>query len=719
MYYCKQNIIMRHSTIFHYFCGKLSNMKNYYKILLFCLSALLLLSGCSPKKSDTLGATLAEFRDRDTVFIPTGNAELDSLLQLAAVAPVDTNLAKLYSDIGYLYSNFDYEKAKEYLLKLKSLSEMLNWNKGYYLFAFDYTNVINAEGLTDSSIVILKKALDLAKAEGNEDQAAKALANIGNCYNFKEWFETALSYYNEALTYFEKREDKIKMAYIYNLIGLIYDRLEATDKQYEYIKKAVTIFKDEPDDIQKAHVFLNYAVALNTKFELAEAEKYLLEAQRILLIHNARYLLIALTLNLGDNAMRKNDWTALERYSKQSLEYALEFGNVAGYCIANRALAYSELFGKQNFIKSENYVKEALETAGEYNLPIELLKCFYTISQIYSAKHDFTNARLYEIKIDSLSRSIRSDLVVRTINEMEVKYETEKKQLEIEKQKITIAKQTQQRYFFVGGIAVLAIILALLWILLRQRNHRNQILAETNAVKDKFFSIISHDLKNPALVQRDAIQLLKKNVTVWETEILSQYCNELSKSAELHVELLYNLLNWAQVQTGRMVFQPTTFDLVAGLNTEITLASEMAQHKNIEFITQLPEDAIVSADRNMIATVVRNLLTNAVKFTPSGGQVTLEITAGTGVARNAPTRISISDTGIGMTEEQIRHLIRKNDVRADFKSAPTKSAPTPGTANETGSGLGLIVCKEMLEKHGSVLHIESEEGKGSTFWFEL
>jgi signal transduction histidine kinase len=239
-------------------------------------------------------------------------------------------------------------------------------------------------------------------------------------------------------------------------------------------------------------------------------------------------------------------------------------------------------------------------------------------------------------------------------------------------------------------------------------------LAEINLTKDKFFNIISHDLKNPAIAQRDSLKMLINNIASLDGEQIAEYLNEILSSAEGEVELLYNLLNWAQVQTGRMAFVPTTLNLAVCLRSEILLIQEMAKNKEIIFTSQMPDEALVTADRNMIATVVRNLLTNAVKFTEKGGTVILDIAPlGMDATSNVHTySISVTDTGIGMNETQIRNLFH-------FGRDAMNCVSTRGTANESGSGLGLIVCKEMLEKHGSALHIESEEGKGSKFWFEL
>jgi signal transduction histidine kinase len=160
-----------------------------------------------------------------------------------------------------------------------------------------------------------------------------------------------------------------------------------------------------------------------------------------------------------------------------------------------------------------------------------------------------------------------------------------------------------------------------------------------------------------------------------------------------------------------MTFTPASFDLAAHLRNETALIGKMAEQKGVVLTVTLPETAVVTGDSNMLATVVRNLLTNAVKFTPAGGTVTLTVEpfcndrtrpAATGYT------VAVSDTGTGMTPEQIQNLFR-------IDRQPSRE----GTAGEKGSGLGLIVCRELLEKHGSKLHIESGEGKGSMFRFEL
>lgn len=189
----------------------------------------------------------------------------------------------------------------------------------------------------------------------------------------------------------------------------------------------------------------------------------------------------------------------------------------------------------------------------------------------------------------------------------------------------------------------------------------------------------------------------------WEKDVLQEYYRELLTSAEGEVDLLYSLLNWAQVQTRKIPFHPDSFDVVEATHSEIIAVGNMAKQKNIELIVRLPDHHIITGDRNMLTTVVRNLLTNAVKFTHENGKIEFEISPS-----DKGCVISVSDNGMGMNSEQLQNLY-----------CIDKQHSRKGTAGEKGSGLGLIVTKEFIEKHGSTLHIESETGRGSRFWFEI
>jgi signal transduction histidine kinase len=277
--------------------------------------------------------------------------------------------------------------------------------------------------------------------------------------------------------------------------------------------------------------------------------------------------------------------------------------------------------------------------------------------------------------------------------------------MEIELQQSEMSRQRARQNMLVGGLVGLGLLLVLLGFVVRLRNQRNRELAEINTTKDKFLSIISHDLKTPAVSQRKALEVLVEQCGQMDGETLSQCLSELLKTADSQEKLLFNLLDWTRTQTGRMPYQPVPFDLSVNLKQSVVpLSSDMAKRKGIELVAELPSVAIVTGDQNMLVTVVRNLLDNAIKFTSSGGQVKLSVEP----TDKGKFIVSVSDTGVGMSAEQIQNLFR-----LDLPNSKD------GTAGEIGSGLGLIVCKELLEKHGSRLQVESVEGSGCRVWFEV
>ncbi len=233
----------------------------------------------------------------------------------------------------------------------------------------------------------------------------------------------------------------------------------------------------------------------------------------------------------------------------------------------------------------------------------------------------------------------------------------------------------------------------------KQRDH----LKELNAAKDKFFSIIAHDLKNPFSVLLSVTEALLEGFRQMSDEEKNIAIQRIHKSANLLFNLLDNLLQWSMAQTGRLTFHPEKADLRTIVYGTVSLLRMNAENKHINLSTDIPDQSYVHADVDMIKTVVRNLLTNAIKFNAEGGKV--EVTA---KKKKGYYEISVSDSGIGLSKEDQEKLFR-----IDVKNK------TIGTSKEKGTGLGLILSKEYIEKNGGSIRVESKPGKGSSFIFTL
>lgn len=228
-------------------------------------------------------------------------------------------------------------------------------------------------------------------------------------------------------------------------------------------------------------------------------------------------------------------------------------------------------------------------------------------------------------------------------------------------------------------------------------------LQELNATKDKFFSIIAHDLKTPFNSILGLSEILKDEAKNLDIETIIQYSGIIHSTSGNTYQLLENLLDWARVQQSRIIFNQVPILLKKLVLEVIDLNSEAANQKKILIINNIPDKMIISADQEMLKTILRNLISNALKFTSANGKI--EITA---KSVSEIIEISVKDTGTGISKEDIDKLFK---VDSNF----TKR----GTENEKGTGLGLILCKEFIEKHGGTIWVESEEGKGSTFMFTL
>ena len=426
------------------------------------LVGLITISGCNTTPTDTDSRQAAPVMRTDSFHESTGNILLDSLLRSVETAKQDTNLVKLYYEVGKFYADIDHIKAKEYYSELKTLSEKLKWRPGQYLFARGYTEILNREGLIDSSIVIHQQTLVMAKEETDELQVAMILGNIGNCYNYKNWFETALKYYNEALPIFENQGETIKLAHLYNLMAMVYYDMNMPDENLIYSEKALDMLHENPDTLIRAHTLINYSLGLLTSGQLEMAENRLLEAQRIFSLHNSKYNLIKVYNNLGSLALRKFDRVKAETYLLKASEIALEFGDVEGFCISGRGIGLIEMY-RGNFDNAEKYLMAALEAAVEHDFSVQEMKCYGQLSDIATARNDFPGSRIYATKSDSINHTLMSASALRAVKEMEVRYETEKKEshiavLEKEKQLMTWIGITG------GGVLLLGLItLVFLW----------------------------------------------------------------------------------------------------------------------------------------------------------------------------------------------------------------------------------------------------------------
>jgi signal transduction histidine kinase len=228
-------------------------------------------------------------------------------------------------------------------------------------------------------------------------------------------------------------------------------------------------------------------------------------------------------------------------------------------------------------------------------------------------------------------------------------------------------------------------------------------LKDLNINKDKFFSIIAHDLRGPFNNLLGFSKVLQDDLDILSKDEMREYSGYIYTSSRNVYDLVENLLQWSRIQTGRMEYQPIKIDLYEEIFKITELFRSNAIAKKINLINEVNNNLFVYADQNMLHSVLQNLLSNAIKFTNSAGNIILEAES-----LDDFIEISISDTGIGIKKDDMKKLFR---IDIQFTN--------PGTENEEGTGLGLILCKELIEKNKGVIRVESIHGKGSKFTFSV
>ena len=388
--------------------------------------------------------------------------------------------------------------------------------------------------------------------------------------------------------------------------------------------------------------------------------------------------------------------------------------------------------GFGNILSSQGKYKEAIAAYSEsmrstehFNRGFGLKKSTYQkMAKAYELMGDYKSALKYHVLFAQYSDSLNQKEKYEKLVSIEKQYETEKKENEIirlqTRQELTNVQLRKNKQLKILGFVTASLLLIfVLFVLIRyfdkiklnrlleQKNkkieHSENELRVLNASKNKFFSIIAHDLKNPFHTVMGYSWLLSKDYELFTEEERRKFASDIHHSTNNIFRLLQNLLEWSKSQTGRLIFNPREIEFKRIIESSVSVLRSLADQKNIEIKFDYNDDLILFADPLMIETVLRNLINNAIKFTPEDGLI--EITAN---QIDGQISICVKDSGIGISEEDVLNLFLIDST-----------VKRKGTNNEDGSGLGLILCKEFVDKNNGTIWVNSSPGKGSSFFFTV
>ena len=585
--------------------------------------------------------------------------------------------------------------------------------------------------------ISLKKSADYANSALLESRKlnykkgeADALNKIGNIHWITSNFNPAMERYLEALDIREEIGDSVGIAGCYNNLGIIASEFYDYDVAIEYTQKAYVINNKINNPSGIATNYNNLGTYYHEMKKYSKALNYYFMNLNLLEDLDDKTSLSYTLNNIGEIYNDKKKYSEALPYYYRALEIQEEINLSTGIAVSK--LNLGDVYLKRGDLENANkFLYECLKISKKIGYRDVQSNCYELLAKYYEKKENFSEAFKYSRLFSETEDSIFSEQSSRRFAEMQVSFESELKDREIELLKrneefrnLHLMKQKNRIIYLAISLLLITflVLLVLRSFFLRKKNlqfikkknielfysskklKKSEIrLKNTNENMDRFFSIIAHDLINPFHALLTLAEMLNNQNEKLKKEEVVKYSQLINTSAKNLYNLLNNLLQWTKAQTGKLDNRPENLDVSDPVNTVTALLNIAAKEKKIELISSINKNHKVYCDENLLLTILRNLIHNAIKYSKKGGKI--EILT---VIKNDFVEFSIMDNGIGISKTSLDNLF---NIKHSFS--------TKGTNNEEGTGLGLILCKEFVEIMGGKIWAESTPETGTTFKFTV
>ncbi len=627
----------------------------------------------------------------------------------------DTNYINLLNDLA---KKQRYYKADSLLLLSRQAlkySTRSRYLKGESTALLRLGDFYSDQGNNAKAIQYYWKSSEIAKKIHSYSLLIRSLNNLAGEYTYKGDYAKALNGYLEAIELAEKVNQKNMLSILNENIANLYASQKDYEQSLDFYTKVKKINNELGNEIYMAETTSNLASVYADMGQLEYAMFNINKSIRTFEQKGIRdWLAFAYEIK-GKVYLKEGKYKwALFWYNQSKLLHD-NLNDDRGKIDLLNGMAEAYLAqGKDKL--SEKHAMEAFEISNHIQFMEGILKCSKTLYMLHKNKEDYVGAltyhEIYQKLSDTLTRNENKKSL--TLFKTKTHYDEQKANLILANEK-ALAKQ--QSYIY-ASLVFLLIFIGITLIVYRgqkvqkklnaelQANQeilekREQELNESNDTKTKLFSIIGHDLRGPIAALNGLLNMFKDG-EIGKTEFLA-FMPKLRDDVEHISFTLNNLLSWGYTQMNGSYTKPATIPIDALVTENIQLLSEIADNKSIKIVSKVSENTLSWADSNQIDIVVRNLLSNALKFTPENGMVTIEA-----YEKTKYWQVLVRDTGIGMEKSVVDKLFVKNS-----------SYTTYGTNNEKGTGLGLALCKEMVEKNNGQIWVDSIPRKGTTFYFTL
>ncbi len=597
-------------------------------------------------------------------------------------------------------------------------------------FLYKKALVFEKRSQFDSSMRYYK--LSYVTALENSDTAAMTTPLLDIGYTFFIWGEmdSAVSYFNKTLYLAEKFNKKITVGRVLIALGNLYYSWNKLEKAIEYYKRAYKIAKELDSKSGMGVSLSNIGAAYSDLNNIRKSIEYLDKAIPILTENNDSDVLSNTFLTLAMNFVKEDKFDKAAYYMEKAINILEKTNNKEGITVAY--LAYGNLYDKAgDFQKSIDYTRKALTIAKNMNFAHMIQRSYKQLTDLYKNYGFAKKALTYRLMYDSVKDSITAEKNQKQMADFEAKYKSEKQKKEIailqknnKIKELELNKKRWQQNTLFAGLIIMIMFIIILANKYKQNRKITKLLSEKNefiskqnkdleeltarqreliATKDRFFSIIAHDLRSPFGSLKGLVEILNNEYDKLTEKQKRELIAGLNESTNKVYSLLENLLEWSYSQSKKSVVKKEKFHITDLANETITLLGPVANQKNIKILNFTDRETLVFADKNMVYTILRNLISNAIKFSHPGSEVKV-----VSEVKDDFVEITVKDQGVGIDKKELKALF---DMGTKIQ--------TQGTANETGTGLGLILCNEFVKKNGGTINVKSEKGKGSEFIFTL
>ncbi len=633
-------------------------------------------------------------------------------LDLAENLGYESELARVLTNMGHLY-----------------------WRLGEFGMAYDFTS----------------EAMHIFDNLGDKSGVARAMNNMGILFHGRGHFDTALEYYFNTLDLYNEIDSVAATAKVLNNIGLVYQQQNDLENAEEFHMRSLAIKEEYGNERGKAYSYSNLGSVSQEKGNYQQALAYNEAALEIWEKHPDRRETAYTMRNIGIIYHLKGRLTEAAAELERTKDIYIDVGDKRGLAQVYNDLGkvYLDMGELEN---SRHCLDQALALTESVEVTLFNSEVFQSMSKLMYSLGNYREAYELQNRFLELQDSIYDEDRRRRSVELRLMYDRRSREQDFELlrranqvNELNLEKQKIYRNFLLVFIILIVIMLLVIYYRFREVRQTNRLLERqkaeisesnrrlqelndrlteqkqkvehinkklkksekeliaVNNTKDKFFSIISHDLRNPFASIVSFSRILKRDMDNLSHQELIELAGELDKSVIKINNLLENLLQWSRTQTGKMTYRPGNFQLKDVVGDNLKLFSPNASEKGVEIIDRVDINLMVWGDINMTRTIIRNLLSNAIKYSERDGRVTI-----TSRKLNGFAEISVADEGVGISEDNQQKLFRTDSLYSTY-----------GTDDEKGSGLGLLLCREFVSKQGGDIRLRSKEGKGTVISFTI